>query len=81
MKKLLKWIGVVVAVLVVVGIGLVLAANLLFERKRERVIKLDVKTSTRRCRRRCVGTRQVSVHVARLWRLSRCERRRPRLYQ
>lgn len=44
MNKLFKWMGVVVAVLVVVGIGLVLAANLLFERKRERVIKLDVKT-------------------------------------
>jgi mono/diheme cytochrome c family protein len=44
MKKLLKWIGVVAAVLVVIGIGLVIAANLLFERKRERVIKLDVKT-------------------------------------
>jgi mono/diheme cytochrome c family protein len=44
MKKLLKWMGGVVALLVVVGIGLVLAANLLFERKRERVIKLDIKT-------------------------------------
>lgn len=44
MKKLLKWIGVVAAVLVVVGIGLVVAANLLFDRKRERVIKLDIKT-------------------------------------
>ena len=43
MKKLLKWIGIVVAVLVVIGIGLVLAANLLFERKRERVINVDVK--------------------------------------
>ncbi|MBC8119383.1 MAG: c-type cytochrome [Burkholderiaceae bacterium] len=44
MRRLLKWIGVAVALLVVVGIGLVLAANLLFERKRERVIRLDVKT-------------------------------------
>jgi mono/diheme cytochrome c family protein len=44
MKKLLKWMGGVVALLVVVGIGLVLAANLLFERKRERVINLDIKT-------------------------------------
>ena len=43
MKKFLKWIGVVVALLVVAGIGLVVAANLLFERKRERVIKVDVK--------------------------------------
>ena len=44
MKILLKWIGAVAALLVVVGIGLVIAANLLFERNRERVIKLDVKT-------------------------------------
>ncbi len=44
MKNLLKWIGVVAALLVVVGIGVVIAANLLFERKRERVIRLDVKT-------------------------------------
>ena len=29
--------------LVVIGIGLVLAANLLFERKRERVVNVDVK--------------------------------------
>ena len=43
MKKFLKWIGVVVALLVITGIGLVLAANLLFERKRERVINVDVK--------------------------------------
>lgn len=44
MKKLLKWIGALAALLAVVGIGLALAANLLFERKRERVIKLDVNT-------------------------------------
>jgi mono/diheme cytochrome c family protein len=44
MKKLFKWIGGVVALLVVIGIGLVVATNLLFERKRERVIKLDIKT-------------------------------------
>jgi len=43
MRKFLKWIGVVVALLVITGIGLVLAANLLFERKRERVINVDVK--------------------------------------
>ena len=43
MKKLLKWAGIVLAVLVVVGIGLVVAANVLFDRKRERVIKVDVK--------------------------------------
>ncbi|MGZ8994280.1 MAG: c-type cytochrome, partial [Burkholderiaceae bacterium] len=42
-EKLLKWVGVVAASLVTVGIGLVVAANLLFERKRERVIKLDIK--------------------------------------
>jgi mono/diheme cytochrome c family protein len=43
MKRLLKWIGGLVAVLIVVGIGLVIAANLLYQRKRERVITLDVK--------------------------------------
>lgn len=43
MKKLLKWIGGVVALLVVIGIGLVVAANLLFERKRDRVVKVDVR--------------------------------------
>ena len=43
MKKLLKWVGVVAALLAIVGIGLVIAATLLFDRKRERVIKLDVK--------------------------------------
>jgi len=46
MKRVFKWIGVVVAVLVVVGIGLALAANLLFERKRDRVVKVDVKPVT-----------------------------------
>jgi mono/diheme cytochrome c family protein len=43
MKRLLKWIGGLVAVLIVVGIGLVIAANLLYDRKRDRVITLDVK--------------------------------------
>ena len=43
MKKLLKWVGVVVASLVIVGVGLVVAASMLYERKRERVIKLDIK--------------------------------------
>jgi len=43
MKKLLKWIGIVAALLVVVGIGLVIAANVLFDRKRERVVKVDVR--------------------------------------
>ncbi len=46
MRKLLKWIGVVAALLVIAGVGLVVAANLLFERKRERVIKLDIKAIT-----------------------------------
>ena len=43
MKRVLKWIGVLVALLIVAGIGLVIAANFLFERKRERVIRLDVR--------------------------------------
>ena len=43
MKKILKWIGAFVALLVVVGIGLVIAAGVLFDRKRERLIKVDVK--------------------------------------
>ena len=43
MKKIFKWVGVVVALLGVIGIGLVIAANQLFERKRDRVIKVDVK--------------------------------------
>ena len=46
MKKVVKWIGIVIAVVVVVGIGLVLAANLLFDRKLDRVIKLDIKPVT-----------------------------------
>ena len=46
MNKLLKWVGGLAVLLVVVGIGLVLAANLLFDRKRERVITLDVKGVT-----------------------------------
>ncbi|MEO8186814.1 MAG: c-type cytochrome, partial [Burkholderiaceae bacterium] len=46
MRKVVKWIGIVIAVLVVVGIVLVLAANLLFERKRDRVVKVDIKPIT-----------------------------------
>ena len=46
MKKILKWIGGLVVLLVVVGIGLAVAANLLFDRKRDRVIKLEVKGVT-----------------------------------
>jgi len=46
MKKLLKWIGGFALVLVVVGVGLVLAANFLFDRKRDRVVKVDVKPVT-----------------------------------
>ena len=43
MKRLLKWIGGLAVLLVVVGGGLVIAANLLFDRKRDRVVALDVK--------------------------------------
>ena len=43
MKRVLKWIGVALVLLVIVGIGLVIAANVLFDRKRERVVKVDVK--------------------------------------
>jgi len=43
MKKLLKWIVGLVVLLVVVGIGLAIAANLLFDRKRDRIVKFDVK--------------------------------------
>jgi mono/diheme cytochrome c family protein len=46
MKRLLKWIGGLAVLLVVVGIGLAIAANLLFDRKRDRVVKLDVKGVT-----------------------------------
>ncbi len=43
MKRLLKWIGGLVALLIVVGIGLAIAANVLYERKRDRVVTLTVK--------------------------------------
>src|SRR4030095_12836015 len=43
MKKLLKWIGGGVAVLIVVGLGLVVAANVMYDRKRDRVVAVDVK--------------------------------------
>ena len=43
MRRLLKWLGIAVAVLVIAGIGIVVAATLLYDRKRERVIQLDVK--------------------------------------
>ena len=46
MKRLLKWIVGLVVLLLVVGIGLVIAANLLFDRKRDRVVKLDIKGVT-----------------------------------
>ena len=46
MSRVFRWVGMIVAVLVVVGLGLVLAANLLFERKRERVVNVDVKPVT-----------------------------------
>jgi len=45
-KKLLKWIGGLVVLLVVVGIGLAVAANLLFDRKRDRIVQLEVKGVT-----------------------------------
>jgi len=38
MKALFKWIGGLAVLLVVVGGGLVIAANLLFDRKRDRVV-------------------------------------------
>ena len=44
MKRVLKWIGGLVALLIVVGIGLAIAANLLYERKRDRVVTLTVKS-------------------------------------
>jgi mono/diheme cytochrome c family protein len=43
MKRVLKWIGGFAALLGVVGIGLVIAANVLFDRKRERIVKVDAK--------------------------------------
>src|SRR4030095_7506318 len=43
MKKLLKWIGGGVAVLIVVGLGLVVAANVMYDRKRDRVVAVEVK--------------------------------------
>ena len=46
MKKLLKWIGGLALLLVLIGGGLVIAANLLFDRKRDRVVTLDVKGVT-----------------------------------
>jgi len=46
MKALFKWIGGLAVLLVVVGGGLVIAANLLFDRKRDRVVALEVKGVT-----------------------------------
>jgi mono/diheme cytochrome c family protein len=43
MKRVLKWVGGAIALLVVVGIGLVIAAHVLFDRKRERIVKVDAK--------------------------------------
>ena len=39
MKRWLKWIGGAVALLILLALGLVLAANLLFDRKRDRVVQ------------------------------------------
>ena len=46
MKKLLKWIGGLALLLVLIGGGLVIASNLLFDRKRDRVVTLDIKGVT-----------------------------------
>jgi len=46
MKTLLKWIGGLALLLVLIGGGLVIASNLLFDRKRERVVTLDIKGVT-----------------------------------
>ncbi len=46
MKRVWKWIGGVVSVLVVLVIVLVLAANFAYDRKRDRVVALDVKSVT-----------------------------------
>ena len=43
MRRTLKWIGGVIAVLVVLAIALALAANVMYDRKRDRIVKLDVK--------------------------------------
>lgn len=46
MKSILKWVVRLAVLLVVVAIGAVVAANLLYERKRDRVVVLDVKGVT-----------------------------------
>ncbi len=43
MKKTLKWTGIVIGALVVIGVALALTANLLFERKRDRIVAVEVK--------------------------------------
>lgn len=43
MKRWLKWLGFVVAALVVAALGLVVAATVLYDRKRERIVKLQIK--------------------------------------
>jgi mono/diheme cytochrome c family protein len=43
MKRWLKWLGFVVAALVVAALGLVMAATVLYDRQRERVVKLQIK--------------------------------------
>jgi mono/diheme cytochrome c family protein len=43
MKRWLKWLGFVVAALVVAALGLVVAATVLYDRQRERVVKLQIK--------------------------------------
>lgn len=46
MKTLFKWIGGLALLLVLIGGGLVIAANLLYDRKRDRVVTLDIKGVT-----------------------------------
>jgi mono/diheme cytochrome c family protein len=43
MKRLLKWVGGGIALLLVLGLGLALVANMMYERKRDRIVALDVK--------------------------------------
>jgi mono/diheme cytochrome c family protein len=46
MKRVLKWIGAIAALLVVLGAVLVVAVNVAYERKRDRIVALDVKGVT-----------------------------------
>ena len=46
MKRLLKWMGYAVAALLLIVLGLVIATTVLYDRKRNRVVTLDVKGVT-----------------------------------